>query len=102
MHAPCAPNAAATSQARTRRIGASGAPSTTSPPTGTAYLWPGFCQHSRQQVSPVLSEAGGRSSGSQDTQHGHGPPEEEQPTAIGGNMSVMAGAEAEKVAELIV
>ena len=47
-------------------------------------------------------EAGVWSSGFQEAQHRHGSPEEEQPAAIGGDMSVTAGAEAEKVAELIV
>ena len=61
-----------------------------------------FCQRSCHQVLPCRGESGGRSSGLQDAQHGHGSPEKEQPAAIGGNMSVMAGAEAEKVAELIV
>ena len=42
------------------------------------------------------------SRGFQDGQHGHGPPEVEQSLAIGGNMLMMAGAEAEKVAEFIV
>ena len=38
----------------------------------------------------------------QDGQHGRGPPEVEQSLAVGGNMLVMAEAEAEKVAEFIV
>jgi hypothetical protein len=42
------------------------------------------------------------SSGFQEAQHRHGFPEEEQPAAIGGDMLATAGAEAEKVAELIV
>src|SRR3954447_11354114 len=42
------------------------------------------------------------SCGFQDGQHGRGPPEVEQSLAVGGNMLVMAGAEAEKVAEFIV
>src|SRR3954452_804014 len=42
------------------------------------------------------------SCGLQDGQHGRGPPEVEQSAAIGGNMLVVAGAEAEKVAEFIV
>jgi hypothetical protein len=42
------------------------------------------------------------SCGLQDGQHGRGPPEVEQSLAVGGNMLVMAGAEAEKVAEFIV
>src|SRR5688500_1320767 len=47
-------------------------------------------------------EAGGWSSGFQDAQYGHGSPEEKQPAAIGGDMLVTAGAEAEKIAELVV
>ena len=47
-------------------------------------------------------EAGVWLSGFQEAQHCHGSPEEEQPAAIGGDMLVTAGAEAEKVAELIV
>src|SRR4051812_24760373 len=42
------------------------------------------------------------SCGFQDGQHGRGPPEVEESAAIGGNMLVVAGAEAEKVAEFIV
>jgi hypothetical protein len=42
------------------------------------------------------------SCGLQDGQHGRGPPEVEESAAIGGNMLVVAGAEAEKVAEFIV
>src|SRR3954468_8373825 len=42
------------------------------------------------------------SRGFQDAQHGHGPPEKEQPAAIGGNVLVRAGTETEKVAELVV
>ena len=38
----------------------------------------------------------------QDGQHGRGPPEVEQSAAIGGNMLMGAGAEAEKVAQFIV
>ena len=47
-------------------------------------------------------EAGVWSSGFQEAQHGHGSPDKEQPAAIGGDMLVTAGAEAEEVAELIV
>src|SRR3954464_10858998 len=42
------------------------------------------------------------SCGLQDGQHGRGPPEVEQSLAVGGNMLVVAGAEAEKVAQFIV
>src|SRR4051794_17319702 len=38
----------------------------------------------------------------QDGQHGHAAAEELEPAAIGGNVLVMAGAEAEKVAEFVV
>src|SRR4051795_12607767 len=47
-------------------------------------------------------EANPGSCGLQDGQHGRGPPEVEESAAIGGNMLVMAGAEAEKVAQFIV
>src|SRR4051794_34367262 len=47
-------------------------------------------------------EANPGSCGLQDGQHGHTPPEVEQSASVGGNMLVMAGAEAEKVAEFIV
>ena len=47
-------------------------------------------------------EADARSSGFQDAQHGHGPPEKEQSAAIGGDVLVRAGAEAEEVSELVV
>jgi hypothetical protein len=47
-------------------------------------------------------EAGGWSSGFQDARYGHGSPEEKQPAAIGGDMLATAGAEAEKIAELVV
>ena len=38
----------------------------------------------------------------QDGQHGRGPPEVEQPASVGGNVLVVAGAEAEKVTEFVV
>ncbi len=38
----------------------------------------------------------------QDGQHGRGPPEEEQSASVGGHVLVMAGAEAEEVAQFIV
>jgi hypothetical protein len=47
-------------------------------------------------------EAGVWSSGFQEAQHGHSSPDKEQPAAIGRDMLVTAGAEAEEVAELIV
>ena len=40
--------------------------------------------------------------GLQEGQHGHGPPEELESAAIGGNMLVVAGARTEEVAEFIV
>ncbi len=42
------------------------------------------------------------SSGFQDGQHGHTPPKKEQSASVGGNMPVMAGARAEKVAQFVV
>jgi len=60
----------------------------------------GFCRHSRQRVKPVVSEV--RLCGFKDAQQGHGSAEEEQSAASGGTMLVVAGAEAEEVAELIV
>src|SRR4051812_41701456 len=42
------------------------------------------------------------SCGLQDGQHGHTPPEVEQSAAIGENMLMVAGAEAEEVAQFIV
>src|SRR3954454_10101411 len=42
------------------------------------------------------------SCGLQDGQHGRSPPEVEQSLAVGGNVLVVAGAEAEKVAEFVV
>jgi len=62
----------------------------------------GFCQGSRQQGSPGLEWADPWSGGLQDGQHGHTPPEVEQSAAIGGNMLMVAGAEAEEVAQFIV
>ena len=47
-------------------------------------------------------EANPGSCGLQDGQHGHGPPEELESAASGGNMLVVAGARTEKVAQLIV
>src|SRR3954467_12345785 len=47
-------------------------------------------------------EANPGSCGLQDSQHGHTPPEVEQSAAIGGNMLMVAGAEAEEVAQFIV
>ncbi len=38
----------------------------------------------------------------QNGQHGRGPPEVKQSAAVGGNVLVMAGAEAEEVAQFIV
>ena len=49
------------------------------------------------ELKPVHGQAASKM-----RQHGHGPPEKEQPAAIGGNVLVGAGAEAEEVAELIV
>ena len=40
--------------------------------------------------------------GLEDAQHGHGPAKKEQPAAVGGDGLVVAGAEAEEVAELVV
>src|SRR3954468_1752352 len=65
-----------------------------------AECW--FCQGSRQPVSRERDEANPGSCGLQDGQHGHTPPEVEQSPAIGGNMLMVAGAEAEEVAEFIV
>src|SRR3954453_7774307 len=47
-------------------------------------------------------EANPGSCGLQDGQHGHTPPEVEESAAIGGNMLMGAGAEAEEVAQFIV
>jgi|tagenome__1003787_1003787.scaffolds.fasta_scaffold17694497_1 hypothetical protein len=57
----------------------------------------GFCQGSRQQVSPEPGCANPGSCGLQDGQHGRGPPEELESAAIGGNMLVVAGARAKEV-----
>ncbi len=40
--------------------------------------------------------------GFEDAQHSHGPAKEEQSAAVGGNVLVRTGAEAEEVAELVV
>ena len=40
--------------------------------------------------------------GLQESQHRHDPPEEEESASVGGNMLVVAGAEAEDVAQFIV
>src|SRR3954453_6988002 len=61
-----------------------------------------FCQGSRQKVSPEWDEAHSGSCGLQDGQHRHSPPEKEESAAIGGNVLVVAGAEAEKVAQFVV
>src|SRR3954453_19921752 len=47
-------------------------------------------------------EANPGSCGLQDGQHGHTPPEVEQSASVGGNVLVVAGAEAEEVAQFIV
>src|SRR5215207_2033818 len=47
-------------------------------------------------------EANPGSCGLQNGQHGRGPPEVEQPASVGGNMLVVAGAEAEEVAQFVV
>ena len=62
----------------------------------------GFCQGSRQPVSPVLDEADPGSCGLQDGQHGHAAEEELESAAVGGHVLMVAGARAEKVAEFIV
>jgi len=62
----------------------------------------GFCQVSCQPVSPELERPIGGSCSLQDDQHHHTPPEKEESTAIGGYVLIVAGAEAEKVAEFIV
>src|SRR3954454_578567 len=51
---------------------------------------------------PCRVEADARSSGFQEAQHGHGPPEKEQSAAIGGNVLVRTGTEAEEVPEFVV
>ena len=63
-----------------------------------------FCQNSRQPGQRWSRRRGdGRLCGPEDTQHGHGPAEEEEQSAVvGGDMLVVAGAEAEEVAELVV
>ena len=53
-------------------------------------------------IARAGDEADPGSSGLQDGQHGRGPPEVEQSAAVGGNVLVVAGAEAEKVAQVIV
>ena len=47
-------------------------------------------------------EANPGSCGLQDGQHGRGPPEVEQSASVGGNMLMVAGAEAEDVAQFVV
>src|SRR5215212_6277318 len=47
-------------------------------------------------------EANPGSCGCQDGQHGHTPPEVEQSASVGGNMLMVAGAEAEEVAQFVV
>ena len=47
-------------------------------------------------------KAGGRSSGFQDAQYGHGSPEKEQPVAIGRNVLVRMRAGTEEVSQFIV
>jgi hypothetical protein len=47
-------------------------------------------------------EANPGSCGLQDGQHGHTPPEVEQSASVGGNMLMVAGAEAEEVAQFVV
>ena len=61
-----------------------------------------FCQGSRQPGQRWSRRRGdGRPCGPEDTRHGHGPAEEEQSAAVGGDRLVVAGAKAEEVAELI-
>src|SRR5215208_6990237 len=48
------------------------------------------------------NEANPGSCGLQDGQHGHTPPEVEQSASVGGNMLMVAGAEAEEVAQFVV
>src|SRR3954470_20010829 len=56
----------------------------------------------RTRASQCRLKANPGSCGLQDGQHGHTPPEVEESAAIGGNMLMGAGAEAEEVAQFIV
>jgi len=56
----------------------------------------------RTRASQCRLKANPGSCGLQDGQHGHTPPEVEESAAIGGNMLMVAGAEAEEVAQFIV
>ena len=63
----------------------------------------GFCQGSRQLRWMWPRRRGdARSCGFEEAQHGRGPAKEEQSAAVGGDRLVVAGAETEEVAELVV
>src|SRR3954469_16035748 len=66
--------------------------------------WPSGSVSTRASKYSLCSRTGDdvRSRGFQDGQHRHGAAEELESAAIGGNMLVMAGAEAEKVAQFVV
>src|SRR3954468_23251564 len=74
------------------------------PQSGIGPTGPGGSVSTRASKYSLCSRTCGDvpSRGFQDGQHCHGPPEEEQSASVGGYVLVMAGAEAEKVAEFIV
>ena len=69
---------------------------------GVRHRTSGSVRTRASQCRLKWDEANPGSCGLQDGQHGHTPPEVERSAAIGGNMLMVAGAEAEEVAQLIV
>ena len=73
---------------------------TTRPDAPTSVI--GSVRARANKYRPCWNEADPWSRGLQDGQHGRGPPEEEQSASVGGHVLVMAGAEADEVAQFIV
>src|SRR3954453_20441105 len=67
-----------------------------------AYLNGGSVRARASQYRLTWDEANPGSCGLQDGQHRHTPPEKEESAAVGGHMLMVAGARAEKVAQLII
>src|SRR3954468_20188222 len=65
-------------------------------------MWAGSVRARANKYRMCWDEANPGSCGLQDGQHGHTPPEVEQSASVGGNVLMVAGARAEKVAQLIV
>src|SRR5215204_901337 len=65
-------------------------------------FWTGSVRARARKYRLSWDEANPGSCGLQDGQHGRSPPEVEQSASVGGNVLMVAGAEAEEVAQFIV